>query len=100
VRPQGFSPDVPCATFLTLDPHPGPHGQGLLPELELEPLPSNFPGPLGSYPSVGKSVHPESEEGHGEAGLRAKAPISHCLCSSKHQREGAASQAQLSTPGP
>lgn len=69
MRPQGFSPDVPCATFLTLDPHPGPHGQGLLPELELEPLPSNFPGPLGSYPSVGKSVHPVS------AGIALQKPV-------------------------
>lgn len=56
VRPGGFSPDMPCAATFILDPYSGgAHGQGLLPEPELGPPPTDRPGPLCPHPSAGKS---------------------------------------------
>ncbi|XP_074204919.1 equilibrative nucleoside transporter 1 isoform X1 [Camelus bactrianus] len=46
------------------DPYSGgTHGQGLLPELELGPLPTDCPGPLCTDPSAGKSGYLQAPEG-------------------------------------
>lgn len=57
-RPGVFSSHLPCAIVFILDPFlGGAHGQGLLPELELGPLPRNCPSPLCSHPAADKSGH-------------------------------------------
>lgn len=57
MKPEGLSPDMPCATFFILDPHPGARGQGPLPEPELGAPPRDCPGLLCSDPSAGQSGH-------------------------------------------
>ncbi|XP_063563696.1 equilibrative nucleoside transporter 1 isoform X15 [Gorilla gorilla gorilla] len=63
MKPEGLSPDTPCATFFILDPHPGARGQGPLPEPELGAPPRDCPGLLCSDPSAGQSGHLQAPEG-------------------------------------